>query len=181
MHDNVEVAVFGGGCFWCTEAVFSRIAGVVRVTSGYAGGQTDEASYEAVSTGRTGHAEVVKVEFDPTHVSYGQLLDIFFTVHDPTTLNKQGADVGTQYRSLILTTSTAQAAAAQQKIRELQASLGAGKKVTTMVESLQLFHDAESYHQQYYEKHSAAPYCSFIITPKLEKITQQFPSLLKQT
>lgn len=177
--DQSKVIVFGGGCFWCTEASFNLLKGVIKVTPGYAGGQEETAFYDRVSGGETGHAEVVKVEFDPQAISLEQLLDVFFTVHDPTTLNRQGADIGSQYRSIIFVTSDEQSRVVKERIAALQVSIGPEKKVVTKVELLDKFYTAEDYHQRYFDKHEAAPYCSFVIAPKLEKISQLFPHLLK--
>ena len=173
-----EVAVFGGGCFWCTEAVFKMLKGVSSVTPGYAGGTTPSPSYEAVSSGRTGHAEVTRIVYDSAQVSFTTLLTVFFATHDPTTLNWQGADVGTQYRSTILYTTPAQKAEAEAFIREIDASTKEGSPVVTTVEPLATFYEAESYHKDYFARNPEAAYCNLIISPKVEKVQKQFAELL---
>lgn len=179
----MEIAVFGGGCFWCTEAVFQRLNGVESVVSGYAGGNKENPSYQEVSYEETGHAEVVKVEFDPTKISYKQLLEVFWYVHDPTTLNQQGNDVGTQYRSIILYTSDEQKREAEQSIKEMQEKYNnqpIAKRVVTEIKPLVKFYTAEEYHQQYFEKNPSQPYCQLIIGPKLEHFEMMFSNLLKK-
>lgn len=179
MTSKKESIVFGGGCFWCTEAGFKLLKGVSKVTSGYAGGEADSANYEAVSSGTTNHAEVVKIEYDPDVISLAQLLEVFFTIHDPTTLNRQGPDVGTQYRSVIFTTTHSQKQTVRQKISAIQKSLEPEKRVVTQLESLGNFFAAESYHQDYFDKNPDVPYCSLLVAPKVEKIRKLFPQLLK--
>ena len=175
-----ETAVFGGGCFWCTEAIFNELRGVTSVVSGYAGGKMENPDYDHVSMGTTGHAEVVQVEFDPAAVSFETLLEVFFATHDPTTMNRQGADVGTQYRSVVYTMSDAQAAAARAYIQKLEAGEYAGKKIVTEVHPLDRFYTAEDYHQKYFEKNADSnPYCSVVIVPKLKKLREKFAPLLK--
>lgn len=178
---NHETAVFGGGCFWCTEAVFSELRGVISVTSGYAGGSTGSPqaapTYEEVSTGQTGHAEVIKVDFDPGEISYHDLLTVFFATHDPTTLDRQDNDVGSEYRSLILYTNEKQKEAARNYIKKLNASLD--RSVVTEVKPLDQFYEAEDYHKEFYKKNTEAPYCQVVIVPKLEKLQQEFADLLK--
>jgi peptide-methionine (S)-S-oxide reductase len=176
---TTETAVFGGGCFWCTEAVFKMLRGVRHVSSGYAGGSVANPSYEQVSGGRTGHAEVIRLEFDPNEIRYRDLLTVFFASHDPTTPNRQGHDVGPQYRSIILTTSEAQKTEATQFIAELNASTRAGTPITTDVAPLTEFYPAEGYHQDYYANNPSNRYCELIINPKLKKVQQQFDQLLK--
>lgn len=178
MPKELETAVFGGGCFWCTEAIFSALRGVEGVTSGYAGGAMQNPDYDHVSMGTTGHAEVVQVEFDPGVVSYDTLLEVFFATHDPTTMNRQGADVGPQYRSVILTMDEAQRQAATAYIAQLQQTYG-DKKIVTEVSPLDRFYTAEEYHQKYYERNADNPYCTVVIGPKLEKLKKQFAHLLK--
>jgi peptide-methionine (S)-S-oxide reductase len=173
-----EVAVFGGGCFWCTEAVFQRLKGVVKVVSGYAGGKIPNPSYDRVSVGTTGHAEVVEITFQPDQISYQQLLQVFFVVHDPTTLNQQGYDKGTQYRSVIFTTSTEQAQQANKYITELTEQREFENPIVTEVVPLDQFFTAEEYHQNYYNNNQAQPYCQLVINPKLDKLFKQFPELL---
>jgi peptide-methionine (S)-S-oxide reductase len=163
-----EKATFGGGCFWCVEAVLQRIEGVVSVTSGYAGGFVHNPTYEQVCTGETGHAEVVQVEFDPRLVSYEELLDVFWQAHDPTTLNQQGADVGTQYRSVIFTANEAQKKIAEASRRKQQKNWH--DPIVTEILPLETFWKAEDYHQNYYNNHTSAGYCRVVISPKLRKL-----------
>lgn len=174
-----EVAVFGGGCFWCTEAVFKMLKGVMKVESGYAGGTTPNPTYEAVCSGRTGHAEVIRIEYDPTQVSYKTLMTVFFATHDPTTLNRQGNDVGTQYRSTILHTTPEQKEEAEAMIKEIDSSTTAGNPVVTTVEPLTAFYPAESYHQDYFARNPEQAYCNLVISPKVEKVQEKFAELLK--
>ncbi len=174
-----ETAVFGGGCFWCTEAIFTRLKGVEMVIPGYAGGKMTNPSYEDVSTDTTGHAEVVKIIFDPKVISYETLLDVFFHVHDPTSLNRQGADVGKQYRSVILFTSDDQKRKAQESKRKIQTSGEFKNPLVTEIKELDKFYDAETYHQQYFAKNPSDPYCNFVIAPKLHKILDQYKDLLQ--
>jgi len=163
-----ETATLGGGCFWCLEAVFERMDGVLDVTSGYAGGTTAHPTYEEVCSGRTGHAEVVQIRFDPGTLSYVELLKVFWKCHDPTTLNRQGADRGTQYRSIILYHSEQQRLAAETSRRE--AAAGFSDPIVTEIVPLKEFTPAEDYHQDYFRKNPAAPYCMFVISPKLKKL-----------
>jgi peptide-methionine (S)-S-oxide reductase len=174
----IEQATFGGGCFWCTEAVFSRTKGVLQVESGYCNGQHPKPTYDDVCTGQTGHAEVVRISFDPSVVSFGQLLDVFFTVHDATTLNRQGNDIGTQYRSGVYTHSQAQADEALAHIRALKAQ-GAfgGKDIVTEVVPVTNYHPAEAYHQRYFENNPTAGYCAYVVAPKVAKFQKTFPAL----
>ncbi|WP_062469793.1 peptide-methionine (S)-S-oxide reductase MsrA [Variovorax boronicumulans] len=174
-----ETIVLGGGCFWCTEAVFDRVQGVLDVESGYSNGQTLNPSYEQICTGRTGHAEVVKLEFDPSQISLRELLEIFFVVHDPTTLNRQGNDVGTQYRSGIYTTSDAQKEVADAVIREIEASKTYSSPVVTEVAPLANYSTAEAYHQDYFLNHPNQGYCAFVVGPKVEKFQKTFASRVK--
>ncbi len=177
---QAEVAVFGGGCFWCTEAVFKMMRGVSSVLPGYAGGTAPNPTYEQVTTGETGHAECVKVEYDPTQVKYHDLLLVFFGSHDPTTVNRQGADVGTQYRSVIFYTTEGQKAEAEKFITDINASNEHGAPVVTDVEPLTDFYVAENYHQDYAANNPNSGYCQLIINPKLEKVQKDFAALLKQ-
>lgn len=170
-------AVFGGGCFWCTEAGFGAVRGVTAVIPGYAGGHIPNPSYEAVTTGDTGHAEVVKVVYDDDRINYKDLLTIFFALHDPTTLNRQGNDVGTQYRSILLYTDETQKKEADAFIRDLNGDSGTGR-VVTEVEPLTAFYPAEEYHRNYYAAHKNAPYCQLVISPKLEKLKKRYYELL---
>jgi peptide-methionine (S)-S-oxide reductase len=173
---ELQTAVFGGGCFWCLEAVFGRVAGVKSVESGYMGGRRPHPTYEQVCSGATGHVEVVRVSFDPAQVSYRDLLDIFFTIHDPTTLNRQGNDVGTQYRSVIFYASGEQRRQAEQAIADLDAARAFPDPVVTALEPASEFYTAEDYHQDYYAQHRSAPYCQYVIAPKLKKFEQKFAS-----
>ena len=176
MNTNpTEFVTFGGGCFWCMEAEFQRIPGVKSVTSGYAGGHTENPAYEQVCTGTTGHAEVTRIEFDPKIISYEKLLDYFWDAHDPTTLNRQGADEGTQYRSVILYSSEAQKARAEKSMAEARKKFKS--PIVTEIVPLKKFYPAEGYHQNYYNQNSNAPYCRIVIRPKVEKIEKE----LKQT
>ncbi len=169
--DHTEVATFGGGCFWCLEAIFQQLEGVVKVTSGFAGGLTPHPTYHEVCTGRTGHAEVIQIVYDPNRITYEQLLQAFWDAHDPTTLNRQGPDVGTNYRSIILYHNEAQRVAAL-KSKE-QAGLEFSAPIVTQIVPLTHFWPAEQYHQDYYRNHANAPYCTYIIRPKLEKFLEK--------
>jgi peptide-methionine (S)-S-oxide reductase len=173
-----EQATLGGGCFWCLDAVFRRLRGVSRVVSGYAGGHTEQPSYEQVCTGRTGHAEVVQIDFDPQTISYADLLRIFFTIHDPTTLNRQGHDVGTQYRSVIFTHDEAQAVTAAAVRDELAAADLWGAPLVTEILPLPAFYPAEEYHQDYFAKNPAAGYCQAVVAPKVAKLRAHFADRL---
>jgi peptide-methionine (S)-S-oxide reductase len=174
-----EVAVFGGGCFWCTEAVFDELRGVNSVVSGYAGGAVKNPTYEQVCGGGTGHAEVIKIDFDPSQIAFKDLLTVFFATHDPTTLNRQGNDVGTQYRSTVLYANDEQKKEAEALIIELNDTKVFGNPVVTTVEPLGEFYPAESYHQKYYANNPYQPYCQYMIPPKLNKLHKQFRDLLK--
>jgi peptide-methionine (S)-S-oxide reductase len=174
-----KIAVFGGGCFWCTEAVFDELRGVKSVVSGYAGGSTKNPTYEEVCGGRTGHAEVIKIDFDPGEIAFKDLLTVFFATHDPTTLNRQGNDVGTQYRSAIFYADEEQKREAEAFIKELNDSKAFGKPVVTTLEPLGEFYVAEDYHQKYYANNPYQPYCQYMIPPKLSKLHKQFGELLK--
>ncbi len=163
-----ETATLGGGCFWCLEAVYKRFDGVLSVASGYAGGTVKNPSYEQVCTGTTGHAEVVRIEYDTDRIPYSGILDIFWKAHDPTTLNRQGADVGTQYRSIILYHDEEQKRAAEQSVKAAQKGLTS--RIVTQVEPLADFYPAEDYHRDYYDTHRSQGYCRVVIAPKLEKL-----------
>jgi len=178
MNDMKEIAVFGGGCFWCTEAVFKMLDGVLAVMPGYAGGTTSNPTYEQVSTGETGHAEVTRIEYDPLKVSFRTLLTVFFATHDPTTLNRQGNDVGTQYRSIVLYTTPAQKEETEAFIREVDASSVAGGRVVTEVKPLDAFYGAESDHRNYFARNPDAAYCNLVISPKVERVQKEFADLL---
>jgi len=179
MSNQMETAILGGGCFWCIEAVLARLDGVSGVVSGYAGGKAPNPGYEQVCAGTTGHAEVVQVEFDPTVLSYRDLLIVFFAMHDPTTINRQGADVGTQYRSVIYYSSDAQRATAEALIKELNAEGTWGAPIVTRVEPAPRFYPAELYHQQYYQRNPNAGYCQVVIAPKVAKLRQKFAHRLR--
>ncbi|MBL9214144.1 MAG: peptide-methionine (S)-S-oxide reductase MsrA [Opitutaceae bacterium] len=168
---QTALATFGGGCFWCTEAVFERVPGVTKVVSGYAGGQVANPTYEAVCTGRTGHAEVIQIEFDPAVVGYGRLVEIFFEAHDPTTLNRQGADEGTQYRSVIFYHDEAQRRAAE--AGKAAAQTRWRDPITTEISPLPAFYAAEAYHQDYFARNPNQGYCAFVIKPKVKKLQKQ--------
>lgn len=176
---NYERAILGGGCFWCLEAAFQLLEGVKHVRSGYAGGKIKNPTYREVCSGLTGHAEVVEITFDPGRISFMQLLEVFFTVHDPTTPNRQGADVGTQYRSIILTVNEEQAEQAREVIRRLEESNAFDSGIVTQVEALRDFYPAEAYHMDYYQNNPDQPYCTFVVKPKVDKIRRVFNEWLK--
>lgn len=176
---NNETAIFGGGCFWCTEAIFQRLNGVISVTSGYSGGNIDNPSYEEVSSGSTGHVEAAKIEFDPTQVSYETLLDVFFATHDPTQINAQGHDVGPQYQSTIFYTGDGQKRVIEDYINKLEADKVFPKPIATVVKAFSKFYEAESYHRNYYNNNTGQGYCQFVINPKIAKLRQKFAPLLK--
>ena len=175
-----EVATLAGGCFWCLEAVFNEVEGIERVVSGYSGGATINPSYSEVCTGSTGHAEAVQLTFEPNKISFRQILQIFFAIHDPTTLNRQGADVGTQYRSVIFYHNEEQKATAEQVIQELNAAHVWKSPIVTEVTPFQAFYPAEGYHQGYFNRNPAQPYCRMVVAPKLDKFIKQFPEKLKE-
>lgn len=174
-----ETATFGGGCFWCLEAVFEQVAGVERVVSGYAAGHTDNPTYKQVCSETTGHAEVVQITFDPQRVSYRTLLDIFFTIHDPTTLNRQGNDRGTQYRSIILYHDEAQKQIAEEVVQTVSRSGEWAAPLVTELKPLDRFWPAEHYHQGYFRGNAYQPYCQFVVAPKVQKFRSKFAALLK--
>jgi len=176
---SLETATFGSGCFWCTEAIFDRVKGVQSVESGYSGGSVPDPSYEAVCTGKTGHAEVIQVKYDPKITSYDELLEIFWKTHDPTTLNRQGADVGTQYRSVIFYHNDEQKEKAEYYKSKLESSKVWDNPIVTEITPMKKFYKAEDYHQEYYEKNPYQGYCSFVITPKVEKFEKVFKDKLK--
>lgn len=179
--ESLEQATFGGGCFWCVEAVFERLKGVKAVQSGYAGGDEKNPSYREVSSGNTGHAEVTQVTFNPNIISYTQLLEVFFKTHDPTTLNRQGADVGPQYRSIILYHNEAQKERARHVKNKLDESDIFDDPIVTEIEELDAFYTAEDYHQNYYDNNPNQGYCRIVIAPKLEKMEKLFEDLLKES
>jgi peptide-methionine (S)-S-oxide reductase len=172
-----EVAILGGGCFWCTEAVYLEVRGVTRVESGYMGGATANPTYEQVCAGTTGHAEVVRLEFDPNVISYRDILEIFFTIHDPTTLNRQGNDVGTQYRSVIFTTSPEQEATARKVMAEMAGVWDA--PIVTQIGPQETWYKAEDYHQNYFAQHPLQGYCAFVVAPKVAKFRKTFAERMK--
>lgn len=179
VKEGMEVATFAGGCFWCTEAVFLEIKGVEKVVSGYIGGKTVNPTYKDICTGETGHAEAIQITFNPNEVAYEDLLEIFFGTHDPTTLNRQGADVGTQYRSEIFYHSEAQKTKVENYIQLLEKEKLYDKKIMTKVSSATVFYPAEDYHQNYYNQNSSQGYCQMVIAPKLEKLRKYYKSKLK--
>jgi peptide-methionine (S)-S-oxide reductase len=178
--NHTELATLAGGCFWCLEAVFEQLKGVEKVESGYAGGQVPNPSYRQVCTGTTGHAEVVQLTFDPQTVTYRDLLGVFFTIHDPTTLNRQGADVGEQYRSAIFYHSPEQKAAAEQVIQEMTAAGVWSAPIVTELSPYSRFYKAEDYHQEYFRNNQAQPYCQVVIAPKVSKFRKQYFDRLKK-
>ncbi|MCL4329913.1 MAG: peptide-methionine (S)-S-oxide reductase MsrA [Candidatus Thermoplasmatota archaeon] len=180
MNTPLETAVLGGGCFWCTEAVFQEVQGVTEVQSGYSGGTVANPTYEQVCTGRTGHAEVVRLRFDPSVISYNDILEIFFSIHDPTSLNRQGDDVGTQYRSAIFCNGKEQKSAALECISSLEKSGKYAKPIVTQVEDLREFYPSERYHWNYFRQNSSKPYCKLVISPKLEKFRKQNATVLRR-
>jgi peptide-methionine (S)-S-oxide reductase len=177
---SLEVATLGGGCFWCLEAVFEQLRGVKEVVSGYSGGEVPNPTYEQVCTGRTGHAEVVQVTFDPQVISYREILEVFFDVHDPTTLNRQGADVGPQYRSVILYHSPRQKDVAEAVIQQLNEAGIWDKPIVTEVEPYEAFYRAEAYHQRYFEQNPRQPYCRAVVAPKVAKFRKHYGFRLKE-
>jgi peptide-methionine (S)-S-oxide reductase len=179
MGTGLKTAVFAGGCFWCTEAVFQRLRGVKSVESGYAGGSTPNPTYEQVSQGNTGHAEVIKFEYDPALITYHDLLEVFFVTHDPTQLNRQGADVGTQYRSAIFYADEEQRVEAEEFIKQVEADKVFSEPVVTTLEKLAEFYPAEDYHKNYFNKNQNQPYCQVVINPKLKKFKEKFSNLIE--
>ena len=180
MPNSYETATLAGGCFWCLEAVFLELKGVEKVDSGYAGGDLPAPSYEQVCSGETGHAEVVQVTFGPAVISYRDLLQVFFTIHDPTTLNRQGADVGTQYRSAIFHHTAAQKATAEQVIAALEAEHVWSGRIVTQVVPYEMFYAAEEYHRDYYRRNPGQGYCRIVIAPKVSKLRKQYFEKLKK-
>ncbi len=178
--DNTrEIATLGGGCFWCMEAIFKRVKGVYKVTSGYSGGYVKNPTYEQVSSGETGHAEVLQIEFDPRIISFQEILDIFWQIHDPTQLNRQGNDIGTQYRSVIFYHDASQKEIALRSITALEKEKIFDKPIVTQVVAFKAFYPAESYHKNYYDRNSQEPYCQLVINPKLQKFKKHFSQYLK--
>ena len=177
--DGLETATFGAGCFWCVEAVFQQLEGVKTVASGYTGGKVENPTYKQVSAGTSGHAEVIQLTYDPKVVSFAELLEVFWQTHDPTTLNRQGADVGTQYRSAIFYHTPEQKTLAEKYKQELDAAGAFNSPIVTEIVPASKFYKAEDYHQNYYNLNSSQPYCSYVITPKLEKLKKVFKDKLK--
>ena len=178
MPGELKAVVFGGGCFWCTEAVFARLHGVDSVIPGYAGGKTENPSYAAVATGKTGHAEVIKVEYDPAVIKFTKLLEVFFSAHDPTTPDRQGADIGPQYRSVIFFTQEDQKQEAERYIVELEERKKYSGPIVTAIRELERFWPAEEYHQNFYARNPGEPYSQAVIKPKMQKIEQEYEDLL---
>ncbi|MDG6985196.1 MAG: peptide-methionine (S)-S-oxide reductase MsrA [Nitrososphaerota archaeon] len=178
---KIEVATFGSGCFWCSEAVFSELEGVVRVEPGYSGGSVKDPTYEQVCTDTTGHAEVAQVTFDPAAISFRELLEVFFSTHDPTTLNRQGADVGSQYRSVVFYANDAQRTQSLDIIRELSAERVFRNPIVTEVVPLEAFYPAEDYHREYFRRNASKPYCQAVIAPKLAKFREHWKTKLRGT
>ncbi len=176
---NTATAVLGGGCFWCVEAVYRELAGVISVKSGYAGGRTENPTYRQVCTGSTGHAEVVQIAYDPAILAYADLLRIFFTIHDPTTLNRQGADVGTQYRSVIVTASEDEARIAREVMAEITEASLYDARLVTEIAPLQTFYPAEDEHDDYFARNPGSGYCQAVVAPKVRKFRKQFADRLK--
>ncbi len=179
MDGKTELATFGGGCFWCVEAIFDRVTGVQKVISGYSGGTVSNPTYKQITTGSTGHAEVVQIRFDPNQISYLELLEIFFKTHDPTTLNRQGPDVGTQYRSIVLYHTQEQRIQAQEVIEELNEARIWESPIVTQVVPFETFYTAENYHQEYFENNPNQGYCRMVVQPKVEKFEKIFSKKLK--
>lgn len=177
---NMVKATLAGGCFWCMEAIFKRLKGVISVASGYAGGEMDNPAYEAVSSGTTGHAEAIQITFDPKIISYEKLLDVFWHLIDPTTLNKQGADVGTQYRSVIFYHDEEQKRIAEASKKQIERSGMYKDPIVTQIVPFRSFYKAEDYHQNYYERNSDAPYCRIVIDPKIQKLMTEFTDNVKK-
>lgn len=179
MSEQLKKATFGGGCFWCIEAVFQRLSGVDSVVSGYSGGEVPNPTYEQVCSGNSGHAEVIQITYDPDVISFADLLEVFFKTHDPTTLNRQGADRGTQYRSVIFSHDDEQRLVAEQYMKQLDESKVFPSPIVTEVSPATEFFHAEDYHQDYFNQNGVQTYCTFVIAPKIEKFQQAFPDKLK--
>lgn len=181
MQKETETATFGSGCFWCTEAIFQQVEGVIKVESGYSGGKVKNPTYKEVCSGLTGHAEVVRLKYDPELISYDELLEIFWATHDPTTPNQQGADVGTQYRSVVFYHNEEQRQRAEHFKSRLEEERVFDKPIVTEISPAETFYKAEDYHQDYFKLNSNAPYCSFVVKPKLEKFRKVFENKLVKT
>ena len=179
MSSEYKLITFGAGCFWCTEAVFQRLKGVVKVESGYSGGRRENPSYEQVCTGVSGHAEVVQITYDPAIISFEELLEVFWKTHDPTTLNRQGNDIGTQYRSVIFYHDDDQKEISEKYKQKLDEAKIFDKPIVTEISPIKNFYKAEDYHHNYYNDNSSQPYCNFVITPKLDKLNEIFRDKLK--
>ena len=175
----MEIATFGNGCFWCTEAVFQRLNGVEKVISGYMGGTSKNPTYEQVCSGTTGHAEVLQIIYDPEQISYNELLDVFWATHDPTTLNRQGNDVGTQYRSVIFYHNDEQKELAQKSKKDLDEAGAFGDPIVTLIDPVSEFYPAENYHQDYFNRNGQQPYCNFVVRPKVDKFQKVYKEKLK--
>lgn len=180
MSDKLEIATLANGCFWCTEAIFQRLNGVEKLTSGYSGGKVKNPSYREVTTGETGHAEAIQIQFNPSVITFQEILDVFFSTHDPTTLNRQGYDVGTQYRSAIFYHSEEQKETAEKFIKALTEAKVFDKKIVTEVTAFDYFYEAEDYHQNYYNNNKTQGYCVAVINPKLEKFIKKYKDKLKK-
>lgn len=178
---DIKTIVFGGGCFWCTEAVFKKVKGVESVLPGYSGGNTKNPTYEQICSGQTGHAEVVQIKYNSKITHLKDLLTIFFGSHDPTTIDRQGNDVGTQYRSVVFTTDKVQMEEVLEFINNINNSSNEGKKVVTEVSLLDVFYEAEDYHKNYFEKNPGNPYCEIVINPKLQKVQEKYAELLSNS
>ena len=180
IQNELEVATFAGGCFWCTEAVFLELDGVTKVVSGYIGGKTVKPTYKEICNGDTGHAEAIEITFDPKKITFGELLEIFFATHDPTTLNRQGADVGTQYRSEIFYHNATQKQISEDYIALMTSENTFGKPIVTKISAASIFYAAEDYHQNYYNQNKTQGYCSYVITPKIDKLKKVYQDKLKK-
>ncbi len=180
MTNNYELATFGGGCFWCVEAMYNKLNGVIIATSGYAGGTTENPTYQEVCTGTTGHAEVVQIKYNPNVIGYKELLGVFFKMHDPTSINRQGDDVGTQYRSIILYHTAEQKDIAESVINDLTSEKIYENDIVTLVEPFTMFYSAEDYHQDYFNNNPENKYCQLVVTPKIEKFKKIFKNNLKK-
>ena len=178
--ENKEIATFGGGCFWCTEAIFKRIKGVITVISGYSGGDRVNPTYDQISTGATGHAEAIQVTFDPLVITYEKLLDIFWVIHNPTTLNQQGNDIGSQYRSIIFYQNAIQEKIAKSSKEKIEKSGMYTDPIVTQILPFKSFYTAEEYHQNYYDRNKEYPYCQYVINPKLQKLLKEFGNDVKE-
>lgn len=179
--DAKEIIVLGGGCFWCTEAIFKNLRGVLSVKPGYAGGVKENPTYEEVCSGKTGQAEVIKIDFRPEEISLNDILTVFFATHDPTTPNRQGDDIGPQYRSIILYGNLRQKEEVEEFVKRLNRESSEGEKIVTEIRPLEKFYEAEDYHRDYYRRNAGAPYCQVVINPKLKKVQQEFARLLQKS